>query len=85
VTKIKMEDYELFDEYTQAIIFGYQQKPIQRMLDFDYVCGRETPSVAAIINPTRGGYHNVSGDLKKLFYQCIQPSKKRQIIIPKLM
>lgn len=57
MTKIKIEDYELFDENTQAIIFGYQQKPIQRMLDFDYACGRETPSVAAIIDPTRGGYH----------------------------
>jgi len=52
-----VEDYKLFDENTQAIIFGYQQRAIQGMLDFDYVCKRETPSIAAIVNPTRGGYH----------------------------
>ncbi|KKK70763.1 hypothetical protein LCGC14_2920700 [marine sediment metagenome] len=52
-----MKDYTLFDENTQAIIFGYQQRAIQTMLDFDYVCKRETPSIAAIVNPTRGGYH----------------------------
>lgn len=47
----------LFTSSTQAIIYGYQQKAVQRMLDFDTVCGRETPSVVAIINPTRGGFH----------------------------
>lgn len=51
-----MKDYELFDKDTQAIIFGYQERPIQRMLDFDYVCGRATPSVAAIVDPTRDEY-----------------------------
>jgi len=48
-----MEDYELFNKDTQAIIFGFQPKAIQRMLDFDYVCRREKPSVAAIIRPTQ--------------------------------
>jgi succinyl-CoA synthetase alpha subunit len=52
-----MEDYRLFDKNTQSIIFGLQQRAIQGMLDFDYVCERETPSIAAIGNPTRGGYH----------------------------
>ncbi len=52
-----MKDNRLFDKNTQAIIFGYQQRAIQRMLDFDYACGRETPSVVAIVNPTRDGYH----------------------------
>ncbi len=52
-----MENYRLFDKNTQAIIFGLQQRAIQRMLDFDYVCERETPSIVAIVNPTRGGYH----------------------------
>jgi succinyl-CoA synthetase alpha subunit len=52
-----MSNYKLFDKNTQAIIFGYQERAIQRMLDFDYVCERETPSIAAIVNPTRGGYH----------------------------
>ena len=52
-----MDNYKLFDKNTQAIIFGCQQRAIQRMLDFDYACERETPSIAAIVNPTRGGYH----------------------------
>jgi len=52
-----MENYKIFDKNTQAIIFGFQERAIQRMLDFDYVCERETPSIAAIVNPTRGGYH----------------------------
>ncbi len=53
----KKPDYILFDKTTQAIIFNYQQRAIQRMLDFDYVCGRQTPSVGVIVNPTRGGFH----------------------------
>ena len=48
-----MEQYELFDENTQAIIYGLQAAPVQRMLDFDYVCRRKTPSVAAMIQPTQ--------------------------------
>jgi len=50
-------DYLLFDENTEAIIFGYQQRAIQRMLDFDYICRRKKPSVACIVNPTRDGLH----------------------------
>ena len=57
-----MEDYELFDRNTQAIIYGFQTNAIQRMLDFDYVCRREKPSVAAVIRPTQDAaiaYHKV--------------------------
>ena len=50
-------DYLLFDRNTRAIIVNYQQNAIQRMFDFDFACGREKPSVAAIVNPTRGGHH----------------------------
>ncbi len=50
-------DYILFDENTQAIIYNYQQNAIQRMLDFDHACGRKTPSVACIVNPSRYGQH----------------------------
>jgi ATP-citrate lyase alpha-subunit len=48
-----MDQYELFTESTQAIIYGLQAAPVQRMLDFDYVCRRKTPSVAAMIQPTQ--------------------------------
>ena len=57
-----MEDYELFDENTQAIVYGFQANPVQRMLDFDYVCRRKKPSVAAIIRDTQDAavaYHKV--------------------------
>ena len=53
------KDYELFTKNTQAIIYGFHQAPIQRMLDFDYVCGRKTPSIAAIVAPNRSGFHKV--------------------------
>jgi ATP citrate (pro-S)-lyase len=48
----KKPDYILFDKNTQAFIYNMQTNAVQRMLDFDYVSGRETPSVAAIVNPT---------------------------------
>ncbi len=48
---------ELFSKNTQSFIYNNQVNATQRMLDFDYASGRETPSVAAIINPTGGeGY-----------------------------
>ncbi|MFH1829966.1 MAG: citrate/2-methylcitrate synthase [Pseudomonadota bacterium] len=50
---------ELFTKDTEAIVYGYQQNAIQRMLDFDYACGRKKPSVAAIVNPSRTGWHKV--------------------------
>ena len=57
-----MEDYELFNRDSQAIVYGFQRNAIQRMLDFDFVSKRATPSVAAIIRPTQAGaigYHKV--------------------------
>ncbi|MCK5037573.1 MAG: ATP citrate synthase [Thermoplasmata archaeon] len=50
--KTEKKSYELFDNTTQAFIYNRQVAATQRMLDFDYVSERETPSVAAIINPT---------------------------------
>lgn len=42
----------LFSRTTQAFLYTVQaQHPLQRMLDFDYLCKRETPSVAGIILP----------------------------------
>ena len=54
-----MKLYELFNKDTEAIVYGYQQNAIQRMLDFDFACGRKTSSVAAIVNPSRDGLHKV--------------------------
>ncbi|KDN37242.1 ATP-citrate synthase [Tilletiaria anomala UBC 951] len=49
-------DYRPFDEHTRSLIYGLQPRAIQGMLDFDYACGRSTPSVAAMIYPF-GGHH----------------------------
>ncbi|MDR0952705.1 MAG: ATP citrate synthase [Elusimicrobiota bacterium] len=60
---------ELFTKDTTAIIYGNQQKAVQRMLDFDYVCGRKIPSVAAIIDPGKNS-------VQKFFFG------KGEILIP---
>ena len=44
------QNYQLFDSDTQAFIYWLQTAAVQRMLDFDYVCDRDTPSVSAIID-----------------------------------
>lgn len=66
----KTNTNELFTKNTQSFIYNNQVKASQRMLDFDYASGRETPSVAAIINPTgANGY-------QKFFFGT------REILIP---
>jgi len=64
-------DYVLFDKDTTAIIFGNQQAAVQRMLHFDYLAGRDKPSVAAIVNPSGG-----RKGLMKVFYG------KDEILLP---
>ena len=78
-----MEDYELFDENTQAIIYGFQAAPVQRMLDFDFVCRRKKPSVTAIIRPTQEAaidYHKVFWGSKEIVipvYKTIELAVKK--------
>ena len=64
------KSYELFDRNTQAFIYNMQVNATQRMLDFDYSARRETPSVAAIVNPTG------SESLQKFFFG------PKEILIP---
>ncbi len=45
---------QLFTPATQAIFWNNHQTAIQRMLDYDTLVARETPSVAAIVSPTSG-------------------------------
>lgn len=66
----KKSDYILFDRTTQAFIYNMQINAVQRMLDFDYVARRETPSVAALIDPTG------SDGLQRFFFGT------KEIIIP---
>jgi ATP citrate (pro-S)-lyase len=48
--------YRPFDASTRSFVYGLQPRAIQGMLDFDYSCGRSSPSVAAMIYPF-GGHH----------------------------
>src|SRR5579872_5560488 len=42
----------LFHVDTRAIVYGMQTVAVQRMLDFDFVCRRDRPSVGGIVEPT---------------------------------
>lgn len=48
--------YSPFTNETRSFVYGMQPKAVQGMLDFDYICKRENPSVAAMIYPF-GGHH----------------------------
>ncbi|XP_046975417.1 ATP-citrate synthase isoform X2 [Vanessa cardui] len=41
----------LLTDRTKAIVWGMQNRAIQGMLDFDYICRRAEPSVVAIVYP----------------------------------
>uniref|UniRef100_A0A8C4RAF2 ATP citrate synthase n=1 Tax=Eptatretus burgeri TaxID=7764 RepID=A0A8C4RAF2_EPTBU len=41
----------LFSPSTKSILWGMQSRAVQGMLDFDYICSRPQPSVAAIVYP----------------------------------
>ena len=55
-TSYNRPSYRPFDSTTRSFVYGLQPRAIQGMLDFDYSCGRQTPSVAAMIYPF-GGHH----------------------------
>ena len=61
------DEFSLYDRSSQALVYGFQVNAIQRMLDFDYACRRESPSVAAVINPTRSGIHKCFFGTKEIF------------------
>lgn len=51
---------QLFSKDTQAVFYNWKEKPVQRMLDFDFVCGRATPSVACLVQPgSKGGFQKL--------------------------
>uniref|UniRef100_A0A8C2WKB2 ATP-citrate synthase n=1 Tax=Cyclopterus lumpus TaxID=8103 RepID=A0A8C2WKB2_CYCLU len=51
----------LFRKQTKVIVWGMQTRAVQGMMDFDYVCSRDEPSVAAMVYP-------FTGDHKQKFY-----------------
>ncbi|XP_053541017.1 ATP-citrate synthase isoform X2 [Ictalurus punctatus] len=60
-TAVKAKATALFSKHTKTIVWGMQTRAVQGMLDFDYVCSREEPSVAAMVYP-------FTGDHKQKFY-----------------
>mmetsp|Transcript_7070 Transcript_7070/g.17035 ORF Transcript_7070/g.17035 Transcript_7070/m.17035 type:complete len:1092 (+) Transcript_7070:196-3471(+) len=46
-----------FDSSTRCIVYGLQQRAVQGMLDFDFMCKREKPSVAAMVFPFSGNHY----------------------------
>jgi ATP-citrate lyase alpha-subunit len=61
-----MKDYELFSRETKAFIYGSQTAAVQRMLDFDYMCRKDSPSVVAMITPERGGFERFFWGTKEI-------------------
>ncbi|CAI5744614.1 unnamed protein product [Peronospora destructor] len=49
--EIRDEGIVRMNDETRCIVYGLQQRAVQGMLDFDYLCKRKTPSVAALIFP----------------------------------
>ena len=66
MSRASKENYILFDRSTKAFVYGFQTNAIQRMLDFDYICHRDRPSIAAIINPSRAGIHKAFWGSKEI-------------------
>src|SRR4030042_4113673 len=51
-----MARYDLFHKGTKAFVDGNQLRAVQRMLDFDYMCRKDSPSVVGIITPEQSGF-----------------------------
>jgi ATP citrate (pro-S)-lyase len=48
---------ENFTAKTRCVVYGLQHRAVQGMLDFDYMCKREKPSVAAMIFPFSANHY----------------------------
>lgn len=44
-----LPEHALFNDKTRCFVYGLQNRAVQGMLDFDFICKRTTPSVAGII------------------------------------
>ncbi|XP_069093764.1 ATP-citrate synthase isoform X2 [Pleurodeles waltl] len=60
-TTSKAKATTLFSRHSKGIVWGMQTRAVQGMLDFDYICSRDEPSVAAMVYP-------FTGDHKQKFY-----------------
>lgn len=51
----------MFSKATKSIVWGMQTRAVQSMLDFDFICRRDEPSVVAMVYP-------FTGDHKQKYY-----------------
>jgi ATP citrate (pro-S)-lyase len=51
-----LQSFDLFTSKSRAIIYGMQPQAVQQMLDFDFICKRDFPSVAAVVYPFTGNH-----------------------------
>jgi ATP citrate (pro-S)-lyase len=59
-------DPMLFGRTTQSLVFNYKIITVQRMLDFDYIVKRPTPSVVGLIKPGGSGFEKVFWGKKEI-------------------
>jgi len=53
----QLPPYQLFTNQTRAFIYGMQPQAVQNMLDFDFICGRQFPSLAGMVYPFMGSHY----------------------------
>ena len=46
-----------FTKDTRCVVYGLQQRAVQGMLDFDFMCKRSRPSVACMVYPFQGNHY----------------------------
>ncbi len=71
---------QLFSRDSQALIYNFKANAVTRMLDFDYTCKRELPSVAALIEPGASGVHKAFFGTKEILipiYPTIEEAAKK--------
>lgn len=56
----------LFSRTTQSLIYNYKLVTVQRMLDFDYVVHRPTPSVVGLVKPGGSGFEKIFWGKKEI-------------------
>ncbi len=77
--------YDLFTPDTQAIVYGLQTGAVQNMLDFDFICGREQPSVVALVYPFMPNhFQKFYWQSKEILIPCIQDLKEAITRFPKV-
>jgi ATP citrate (pro-S)-lyase len=72
---------ENFTAMTRCVVYGLQHRAVQGMLDFDYMCKRQKPSVAAMIFPFAANHYIKfywgTGEILMPVYQTMEEAFKK--------